>query len=288
MKFPVPVPGLDRYTVEWELLREVTQRLINGDASDFTRTANKRRAKHVVGSLTDPDTFRDDWRGFTTNQLNDWLAKGYQSPAIHGLRDFAPPIREKRRYVVTEDGDEMLIDLVLGGADSFYGDFTTQDQIPGLAIDAEIGMVASNNNRVLIDYFKWLNRVIYSLDSIGIDCEVTLRYECRNLFNQSGAKTATVVAVKRENQKTDFLSWSPMISPASFRSLMFVANTINADARGFDVSDGQGSRSGGRWSVEYQPEHSTLRLDCEWSSRAFPLDSMQSQFEQCLKQIKGK
>ena len=284
MKFPQALKGSTRYTVEWETLRDVTLRLCKGDGSDFGRPYNRRMALETIKG----DKFYDNWRGYTVNQLNDWLTNGYQNPAIHDLNDFAPPIREKRQYIVNEEGDEMLIDLVLSGADEFYGDFTPQDVIPGLAVDAEIGMVAGNDSRVLIDYFKWLNRALYALDSIGIDCEVTLRYECSSLFRQSSSKTATVVAVKRENEKTDFLSWSPMISPASFRSLMFIADLINGEARDWDVSPGQGRRSGGQWSVDYLPENSTLRLDCEWSSRKFPEESMTTQLRRCLKEITGK
>jgi hypothetical protein len=284
MQFIPALKDSTRYTVEWETLRDVTLRLCKGDGSDFSRPSNRRYALETIKG----DRSYDQWRGYTVNQLNEWLTSGYQNPAIHNLDDFAPPIREKRQYIVTEDGEEMLIDLVLSGADEYYGDFTKQDVIPGLAVDAEVGMVVSNDSRVLIDYFKWLNRTLYALDSVGIDCEVTLKYECRSLFRQSGRPTTTVVAVKRENEKTDFLSWSPMISPASFRSLIFVANLINAEARDWDVERGQGTRGGGQWSVDYVPETSTLRIDCEWSSRVFPEEKMQAMFDKCLLQVKGK
>lgn len=275
-------PKSDRWTIDWADLKAIAIRLIGKDGSDFKRSANSREAlSNVIG---------DSWRGFSTGQLERWLKDGFQTEAIRGLEDFIPPIREKRKFVFSEEGDEFHFDIAAGGGDNYMSHFTKRDEIPGLAIDAEIGMVASNRPEVLNAYYTWLCRVAFSIEAAGIDTEITLRYATQRhlIRGQLQKPYTTVIRVKKENEASDFLTWSAMLSPASFRGLMFVANDLHADARGMDVSPAQGQRSTSKWAVKFNPDKRTLNVDCAWSDYEFPETQMTANLRTALKEAGAK
>jgi hypothetical protein len=268
----------NRYRIDWPELKSVALRLIEGNTSDFKRANNQNSALGYVQG--------GSWDGFTKGQLERWLREGYKTDMIHGLEDFIPPVREKRKFVFAEEGDEFHFDIAAGGDDNYMSRFTKRDEIPGLGIDVEIGMSAGNNAAVLNAYYTWLCRVCFAVESAGIDTEVTLRYAMeRYAFRRDATNPyTTVIRVKQENEATDFLSWSPMLSPASFRSLMFIANTLHAESRGHDVNSGQGQRLSGRWGVKFIPETRTLSIGCPWNDHSFPEEHMTNQLREALRE----
>lgn len=272
-------PNSDRWVIDWPLLRQIVLRLQKGDTSDFVRPKNESAARGYANR-------GGSWQGFSSGQFHRWMEEGFQTSAIHGLEDFIPPVREKRKFVFVEEGDETHIDMALSGSDVYQSKFTKRDEIPGLALDVEIGMQAGVNAEVLNAFYAWLCRIAFSLDSAGIDVEITLRYQMKRWMTNQTSNTAytTVIRVKKENEQTDFHSWSPMLSPASFRALMFIANTLHSDARGYDVSSSQGQRERSTWDIEYVPETRTVKINNPWSgTSSFPEELMTQKFREALK-----
>jgi hypothetical protein len=202
------------------------------------------------------------------------------------LEDFIPPIREKRRFVFEEEADEFHLDLAWGGADVYMSRFTKRDEIPGLAIEAEIGMSGGTSAYILNAYFTWICRVAFAVESAGIDTEITLQNHVVRLYSEkSNQETMTVVKVKKENEQSDFLSWSAMLSPASLRGLMFIAKTLRCDREGINANSSMGGRVDGRggWSVKFDPFTRTMKFSTPFDPDGFPEAQMTRELREALK-----
>lgn len=267
-----------RFRIDWPELKRITLRLLAGDGSDFKNSSNRNQALGYVSG--------GNWEGFTRGQLERWLTEGFKTDAIKGLEDFIPPIREKRKFVFSEEGDEFHFDIAASGGENYMSHITKRDEIPGLAIHADIGFQAGVKTEILNQYYVWLCRVAFAVESSGIDTEITLDYsDVSSMFGYGNSeKTDTVIRVKRENEATDFLSWSAMLSPASFRSLMFIANTLHAESKGIPISSGQGRQDGGDWNIEFRSEDRTLRITCPYMAREFPETKMTEMLRKALRE----
>lgn len=276
---PTSAAAEKRFRIDWSDLKATALRVLSNDLSDFTLPEHKSDAKAAIEG--------GSWSGYTRGQLERWLSNGFQTDAIHGLEDFIPPIREKRRFVFVDEGDEFHVDMALSGMDIFMSKFTKRDEFPGIAIDAEIGFTAGTDASVLNAYYVWLCRVAFSIESAGIDSEITLHYEGRRMIaSDMHSIYKTVVRVKKENEQTDFLSWSAMLSPASLRGLMFLAGTLQAESLGKKVWRGHGNRStmNTDWSVSYDPDTRTISVSCPWHADIFPEEKMTAMLRNALKQ----
>jgi hypothetical protein len=274
-------PKSNRWVVDWADLKEVGLTALNSpdNLSKYVNRAGNRNVILKYAAVSDPN-----WTGYTKGQFERWLAHGYETSAIHGLSEFIPPIRDKRKFVFAEEGDEFHFDIAASGGDNFMSHFTTREQIPGLSLDIGIGFRAGVSAEILNAYLIWICRVAFSIESAGIDLEITLRNNSENVFRQTyGARYSTVIRVKKENEVSDFLSWSAMLSPAGFRGLVFFAKALHADSRGYDVSTGMGSSIGSPWKVEFNPEDRRMVFDCPHKPYSFPEADMQSQLLAQLK-----
>jgi len=270
------------FRIEWPDLKLVALHLISGDTSDFKRENNKRLAlSYVQGG---------GWAGFSAGQLERWLKSGFQTDAIHGLEDFIPPIREKRKLRFAEEGDEFHYDIAASGDDNYMSEWTKRDEIPGLAISADIAIVGGVGSSILNAYYTWLCRVAFSIEAAGVDTEISLYSRVNRLFKGGNEITHTLIRVKKENEATDFLSWSAMLSPASLRGLGFIAQTLHADSRNRDVSPGQGGRIDKTgWHTEFQPDSRTLTVTCDGNSNiGFPETKMTESLRHSLRSATQK
>jgi hypothetical protein len=267
--------------LDWSDLKAETLKLLNGNAESFKLAANRKLALDTVNS---PNV---SWTGWSSGQLQRWLTVGYESDSIKGLEDFIPPIREKRKFVFGEEGDEFHYDLAASGDDNYMSHFTKRDEIPGLAIEAHISFISDTNPKVISDYNRWLCRVMFACESAGIDTEVSLTTEAVRMWPNTSKPVLTKIRVKQENEATDFLSWSAMISPAAMRGLIFVARILHSDANGKRCKDSMGSSNTGKnrtWSVKFDLESRTLKVDCPYNPRNFPEADMQSQLREALRE----
>lgn len=279
---PTPVPPVSsrqadsKYIVDWIDLKRVAKDAIAGNTPTIQNESNRREILHYVQG--------GEWEGYSRGQLERWLTEGYPTESIRNLAEFIPPIREKRRLQFSEEGDEFNLDLALTGQDEYMSKWTTKKVIPGLSVEIQTGVQAGTKAEVLNSFYRWFCRVMYSLETAGIDCQITMIYKCDNLM--AGERPSeTVIRVKKENELTDFVSLSPMLGPAAFRTFMFIANTMNADSKGKQVSTGQGNSSDYRsgWDVEFLD--GVLHFRCPWLPREFPEEFMTTQLRGVVKEL---
>jgi hypothetical protein len=269
--------------MDWSELRKLVEASVNDSDTNFLKRSHNREkfADHTqeVGSF----------HGYTRNQLKEWLREGYRTSAIENLGDFSPPLREKRRYIFQEEGEEIFVDRALSGEDNFMGDWTQRDRIPGVAIEAEIMFSASTRAEVVNAYNAWLCKAVFALESAGIDCQVTLKFSSQNAI-KSGEMAHTIVRVKQENESADFMTFSPMLSPGALRTFGFSAMVCHAESRNMDIGTGFGrGHNGGGWEVEWDNDSRILKIGCPYMQPAsFPSESMDAKFRVALKAMAGK
>ena len=218
------------FRIDWNDFRDfLKSAILNRETPGMNRASNRRQTlAHLEGS---------SWAGFTQNQLKDWIQNGFKSDSIQGLEDLSPPIREKRKLRFSDEGDELNIDLVLSGSDNYYSTWSKRESIPGVSIEAGIMFSGSVDARTVAQYSSWLCGLAYSLESAGVDTEITLDFPSWQLDEKRPKRLFhNVVRVKKQNETTDFFSWSPMLSPAALRGFGFTLGYLHADRDNFDCS----------------------------------------------------
>lgn len=275
-------PKSNRFVMDWADLKQVVLAAIGNDGENFEKLIPLAHNRSCIQKYCKTPEVR--WAGYSAGQLERWLIEGFQTEAIQGLSEFIPPIRDKRKFMFSEEGDEFHFDIAAGGGDNFMSRFTTREQIPGLALEIGMGFRGGTSAEILNAYQVWLCRIAFSLDAAGIDTEITLRNRTQGIFQRNTGQYDTLIRVKKENEVSDFVSWSAMLSPGGFRGLVFAAKSIHASARGYSVSPDMGSSIGPGWIVKFVPETRTMVFDCPHSPYGtFPEEDMTRQLREQLK-----
>lgn len=279
----VTLRGRDSYfTIDWNELREIVRESsFNGNVSSCRIAENKSMIlKHSNSEIS-------DWHGYSVGQLQRWLTEGYSDGTIHGLGDFDPPLREKRRYKYSEEGEEILLDRALSGDDDYFGGYTPKDIIPGVAVEAEIMFSSGVSAEVVNAWNRFICRAVLTLETAGIDSQVTLKFTSADAAG-NGKILHSIVRVKKENEATDFHSFSAMLSPAALRTMGFTALVLQCEQSGRPVDYGIGrGHSGSEWKIVWNAERRILEFHCPYSPYgAFPETEMQNQLRDALHEMK--
>src|SRR5215831_2585932 len=154
------------FTIDWADFKSKLKTVIvdgktGGEFLKINARSFESHCKHS-GSFT----------GVSLGQMQRWLTEGYQTESIHGLSEFTPPIREKRKLRFSEEGDEFHLDLAYSGVDNYMSEWTKRETIPGVAIEAGIMFAGMVDSKVVAEYETWICKVAYSLESAGIDCQI--------------------------------------------------------------------------------------------------------------------
>lgn len=276
------------FTVDWPEFKRTLRRVaIDGETAGLKINSNEEYVKQHL-------TRSGGWHGFTPDQIKEWLTTGFKSEALKGLGDNVPVLREKRRFIFTEDGDEFHYDLAMSGEDKFFSEMPMVESIPGVSIEAGIMFASSVDSSVVNAYNVWLCKMAHSLESTGVDCQITLDFPSRGMV--SGSRTDkkiwhNIVRVKKENELSDFMSWSAMMSPAALRGFGFCLGAIHADSKGQRVSGNFGYgmidiRT--EWKVEYDSERRVIVVENPYyrdETTFFPEERMTAQFRAVLGQL---
>lgn len=277
-------------TIEWSDLKTLSLQVIRGESirSSFNLSSNvevfTRRFRDVDASSS--------WYGYTKSQLERWLTQGYSAEAIGDLSEFNPPIRDKRKLRFSEEGDEFHYDLAASGDENYMSEWTKRPSIPGLSLEIEIGFAAATNAEIVNAYNSWCCQAVYSLESAGIDTEIMLNLTCDsagggNLFADNRSQHGqTRIRVKRENEAVDFVSFSPMLSPAAVRTFGFAAQAMHTDKVNRPCSPTHGYWDIPRdFGVTYDRENSKMRIACKpYGAHEFPREKMNAALRNALRE----
>jgi hypothetical protein len=123
------------------------------------------------------------------------------------------------------------------------------------------------DEQVLADYGAWLAGEISRLEEEGYDLDVSVSMPLRGVLKgnkgqESNAVLDTQVVLKRENEASDFRSWSAMFSPMGFRVIGFTAVFMAAAHFGRDTRWGLGqcAPQGDSWGVLFNNDTRTMRV----------------------------
>ena len=276
------------FTMDWMEFKAILKSVV------FDGTELKLNTTHNADYITRKLTATGSWEGFTPNQVKEWLKDGYQPDALKGLGDNVKPIREKRKFRFVEEGDEFHYDLAYAGEDRYMSEMTPREKIPGAAIEAGIMFSSATDAKVISAYSVWLCKMAYSLESAGVDCQITLDFPSKGMV--SGSRTDSkiwhnIVRVKREMDLSDFLSWSAMLSPAALRSFGFCLGTLHADSKNQRVAYNFGYGMLGirnDWKVAWDSKRRVIVVENPYhggATHSFPEERMTAQFKAVLGQM---
>lgn len=211
-----------------------------------------------------------EWAGFTKEQANEWLEKGYAVKEFEDVHAFAPHI-ERRRVRPSSEGD-LMYDAFLSGSEL---PFITKNRIksrPGIEIEAELGFLGDTSHTVIQDYLVWLNRVAYTAEARGSDVALRLANRVNGMIPDR-PETLTRITVKRPGEWLDMTSWSPILSPAGYRGFMFFARILHAELDHKRINGSMGSSNPtGHWGAYM--EDGILRITVPCSPSNFPEETM--------------
>jgi hypothetical protein len=267
--------------IDWDELKSLVLPALESGEFRLKNARNRETLQYYTSPV--PERFT----GYSTGQVTRWIREGYSVEALRTLQEFSPPLREKKRLQYVEDGDEIHIDRIYGGDDNFMSSWTKRENLPGASIEFMVSFVSTTPPQVVNAYNSWMSKAIYSLESAGIDCEVTLSA----LVEGGGwnATRLTKIRVKKENEVTDFTSISPMLSPAALRTLMFAAHLIAADRNGGKLTTGIGGYPGNRrapFSVVYDADSRKILVYVQWTdATVFPEETMTSQLRSAIQSL---
>lgn len=267
------------WQIDWSELRDICLDVISGKSVCKLGSNNAEIAEAMQGGT---------WAGYTLPDVERWLRSGYQVPHLI-LGDPPVPIREKRRLVFREEGDEFHYDLAMSGDDNYFSEWTKRENIPGLSIVATIGFRGGVDQSVINAYLSWICRSVYSLEENGVDCQVSLAVETSGTFRGADYQTRrSIVRVKKENEISDFAFWSAILSPAGTRGFTFAARACNAEFHGKSVSSGMGSSRDSQWGVKFNSATRTLNITQDSTGRtySFPEEDMTQKLHEALKETR--
>jgi hypothetical protein len=277
------VKDKERFVIDYPELKRIIERKANGENVCKNSDNERLLDSHVNGCRT-------SFHGYTSEQLKRWLKSGYEAPGISGLGNFNPPIREKRRYRYNDDSGELHVDRAISGEDSFYGEWTKQERIPGANIEVNVGFLAGTKAEVVNGFNVFACRAVKALETAGIDCQVSFKISSQGaIYNSEWSHV--VIRVKKENEAVDFRSFTPMLSPAAFRTFGFAGIILHAERNGTKASSGLGS---GRafnsprpdWGVKYDSEQRKIILDSPPMPTFFPEEMLTNQFRKAVQDMR--
>ena len=276
--------GRDSYfTIDWNDLREIVK-----DASFNGRVPSCSIKENSAMILRHSNNEISEWHGYSVGQLQDWLVHGYNDGTIHGLGEFNPPLREKRRYVFSEDAEELIVDRALSGDDNFMAGYTPKENIPGVAVEIEIMFASSVSAEIVNAWNRFICRSMLTLETAGIDAQITLKFTSGDAASD-GKTLHSIVRVKKENEAVDFQSFSAMLSPAALRTFGFASLVLHAEQRSKAVAYGIGhGHTGSEWAIRWNAERRILEFNCPYIPRGkFPEDEMVAQLRVALQSMKS-
>jgi hypothetical protein len=280
--------GRGHFHIEWSELRDIVCDAIGreGKRHKYPNFRNSQNRATYEGLYAKE---RPDFYGYSLTQARLWAEEGYETDALKGLSDFAPPLREKRRFVYGEEGDEIDLSAAWAGEDNFMTHWSKRQVIPGVSLDFNMTFYAGVNASVVNDFIHWIAQSVFAIESAGIDPEINVTFPTGWRWAKGYRGGDTRIRVKKEMETVDAAFWSAMLSPAAFRTFGFAAIVLAADSIGAYADSGVDTpdTSETSWKVKYDPDSATIRVNAPWRANDFPAESMTAQLRQAIEELKG-
>lgn len=272
------------FPVKFTELRDRFQQVIEGDFSDFS-SLNEPVARKIAG-YWDRDS---KWIGCTVEEMSNWLINGFTVEGLQGIDSSLLPSKPKRRTRFSEEGDEMLIDLAWSGIDEHWIEVEKRNVKPGLKVEIHLSFNYNFEAKVIVDYQRWIARMLQTFDENAIDVEVDLVSEGIGVYEpRSKEKSNVRVRVKESGEAADFASWSAMFSPGGFRQLTFLGIVMSGDHFKRKVSTSLGSAVyHPSWAVEYNEGDNVLTIRNPGRTNEFPEFEMTQKLQAVIEKVAG-
>jgi hypothetical protein len=220
--------------------------------------------------------------------MNEWIANGYHVQGLDGITSLIPA-RPRRKLKYGEEGDELLLELAWSGSDEPFVEWEKRISKPGLSVELWMTFSAIFPAKTIVAYQRWVARMLQTLDENGVDMEVNIVSQLRNLFaGEYSTVTKTKFRVRKPGEAADFANWSAMFSPGGFRMLNIMGTGIHADRKGKAIAGGYGSpQPYGSWTVAYDEERNIIVVGNSNTEREFPEMEMTSKLTDVLAKLSG-
>jgi hypothetical protein len=274
--------GAGHFSIDWEDLKSHVVNSI--DRKGEPAWSNSRNSSTWAHVTQEEETA---FRGYSLTQAKQWAVGGYSSEALDGISDFAPPIREKRRFIYSEEGDEIDLSAAWAGEDNFMTEWTKREVIPGVAIEFFINLYAGVSASVVNAYIHWIAQAIFAIELAGVDPEISMGVHSQWRWSSKHRGGFTKIRIKREGEIVDSSYWSAMVSPAAFRTFGFAAIVLAADSVGSYADGGiDAPNQTSQWGVKYDSESATILVQSPWSASEFPEAKMTQELREAIEELK--
>ena len=276
-----PSADFHESVIDYAEVRDRYLAALNGDISGL----NSDRWKDFHKRWNDEGS---DWFGASAEDMKAWISRGYR---VEGLRNVSAdilPERKSRRVRFAEEG-ELQVDLALSGFDYPFLQWDKRERKPGMRIEIGVCFNAMTDAELISAYTRWVAQALHSIETAGIDPEVTLTMKTEGAFPGSGPnRHKSLVRVKRENEASDFTNWSAMFSPGGFRHLCFAAEILTGDKNGWKVSSSLGrAMSAEKWDVRWDSDKRALLIGENHNDMRgpFPEEEMTTKLREIMAEI---
>jgi hypothetical protein len=196
-----------------------------------------------------------------------------------------PNLQDKRRYIYSEDADEIHVDKAISGEDLYRGEWTKEKRIPGVRLKVDIGFRGDVPASVVSEFNVWVSSVCRSLEDSGIDSQIIFRSTSDNTIPGMG-RTTVEIMVKRENEQADFKAFTPLLSPAAFRTFVFATRILQGESLGKTTSSGFGASVIKSWNVEFNRAERTIEITSNANAYSFPAEEMTLKLRKALEELR--
>ena len=250
---------------------------------------NQDLLKEMQDRMNQDDNHIDSFYGFNLEQVEKWLSSGYHPAALESVPTEFAPIRKRRKIYASEEG-EYQHDAVLSGYDYPFLSWNKRDSLPGIAVNINLNFWAGVKAEVIQDYQTWLCRMLRTLETSGVDCQITIFSLSYNMWlYRPDAITHNRIVVKREDEAMDLTEWSPMLSPAGFRGFIFLNYIISSDTANQTAKNSLGTGLNFKqidWRIDWNHDTRELTLTPPYKPKDFPEDDMTNRIREILKQAR--
>lgn len=231
-----------------------------------------------------------DWYGGNPDDTLRYFQDGFQTDMLDCVDTSAMPVRKRAKPKYNDCEGDFRYDLFASGDDNYFVQWSQRESIPGITVEFSTGFLADVPASTIAEYMRWLCAALIAIESAGIDAAIYATSYGVRRFQTSSDSLKWRMEVKREGERNDFLNWSALFSPASYRQLGFFTLILAAESLGHSVNPGMGATQSDSWNVTFEKETRTLKISHVskgYATRSFPEKEMTDKLISALAESRG-